>query len=165
VGAVIVAAALALADYLAAAEQGAVAGIAAAAGASVLAAAVVLRRGTLVTVGLALVGTGYGVSLVGGGLDGAASLVAGGLILVGELAYWAIEPGAAIKIGQGATLRRGGFIVTLALGSAVLGALLLAAGSTPLEGGATLGLLGVGAVIVVAAAAVWLIHALRDPVE
>jgi hypothetical protein len=162
---VAVAVALVLGSYLGAADEPGAAGLLGAAGAAVLAIGLVLRRGLLVTAGIALVGAGYGVSLIGAGLDGAAGLVAGGLVLAAELAYWAIEPGAAVRLGREATGRRGAFAGALALAGGILGALLVAAGSTPLDGGSGLGLAGVAAVVLVAGVSVWLIHALRNPVE
>jgi hypothetical protein len=162
---VVVAAALALGAYLGAGDDPTEAGLIALAGAAVLAAGLVLRRGLLVTAGIALVGAGYGVALVGEGLDGAASLFAGGLVLTGELAFWAIEPGAAVKVGREATARRAAFAGVVALAGGVLGALLLAAGSSPLEGDSAFGLLGAASVLVVAATAVWLIHSLQNDVR
>ena len=50
-----------------------------------------------------LLGVGYGVALIGKGLDPAAGLFAGGLAAVAELAFWALEPGAAVRIGRAAT--------------------------------------------------------------
>jgi hypothetical protein len=131
------------------------------AGAGLVAAGLVLRRGAVATAGLALAGGGYAVSLVGKGLDPAASLVAGALVLVAELAYWALEPGAPIRVERAASGRRLASSGAIALGAVGLGAVLLAAASSPLRGDAGLGIAGVVGIGVIAAAVVGLLHALR----
>jgi hypothetical protein len=131
------------------------------AGAGLVAAGLVLRRGAVATVGLAFVGGGYAVSLVGKGLDPAASLFAGALVLVAELAYWALEPGAPIRVGRAASGRRLAASGAIALGAVGLGAVLLAAASSPLRGDVGLGIAGVVGIGVITAAVVGLLHALR----
>lgn len=155
------AALLALAARLSAADAPEVAGVAGLAGAALLAVGLVVRRGALATAGLALVGTGYGISLVGKGLDPAASLFAGGLVAVAELAYWALEPGAAVKVRRAATGRRALLSGSIALAAVLIGALLLGVAATPVEGGAALGALGVAAVAAVFAVAVGLTRSLH----
>lgn len=159
------ASAFALGSYLGSSGEAGVVGLLGIAGIVVLASGLVLRRGLLVTAGLALAGAGYGVSLIGRDLDGAGGIFAAGLLLAAELAYWAIEPGAAVRLGRRATARRLAFTGLLALAGGIAGSLLVAAGSAPLEGDAAFGVAGVAAVALIAAAAVWLIHALREPVE
>ena len=154
-----------LAAYLGAGDAPGPAGAIGLVGTAALAVGVGLRRGTPVAAGLALVGVAYGVSLVGQGLDGTASLFAGGLVLVAELAYWSIEPGAAVRVGRTATARRAAFALALAVGSSVLGGLLLAAGATPLRGDTAFGVLGVAALLLVAAIAIWLLHSLRGDAQ
>jgi hypothetical protein len=153
---------LALAARLVAADAPKVAGVAGLAGAVVLALGLLIRRGALVTVGLALVGAGYGLSLVGKGLDPAASLFAGGLVAVAELAYWALEPGAAVRIGRRATARRVVLSGSIASATVLIGALLLAVVSAPVRGGAELGALGVTAIAAILAVAVGLMRSLHD---
>lgn len=114
------------------------------------------------TAGLAFVGAGYGLSLVGKGLDPAASLVAGGLVAVAELAYWALEPGAAVRIGRAATAHRALLSATIALAAVLIGALLLSVVSAPVRGGAALGVLGVAAIAAILAVAVGLMRSLHD---
>jgi hypothetical protein len=130
-----------------------------------IAAGLVVRRGGLLTAGLALLGVGYAVSLLGRDLDAAAPVYAGGLLLTAELAFWALEPGARVRFGRAATLRRAVFSGGLALAAAALGAVLLGVSSTRVGGGAVLEVLGVAAVGAVVATAVWLIHSLRSTVR
>ena len=132
------------------------------AGASLLAAGLVIRQGALVTVGLALAGTGYGLSLAGKGLDPAACLFAGGLLFVAELAYWALEPGAAVRIGREMTARRVLLSGTLALAAVLGGAVLLGVVFTPVHGGAALGAVGVAAIAGILAVVVGLMRSLHD---
>ena len=155
------AALLALAARLTAGDAPELTGVSSIAGAAALLAGLVLRRGALVTAGLALVGAGYAVSLIGKGIDPAASLVAGGLLAVAELAYWALEPGAAVRLGRRATARRVLFSATLALGAVLVGALLLGIASSPVGGGAAIGISGVAALAAILAALIGLVHALR----
>ena len=153
---------LALAARLMAADAPKAAGIAGLAGTVVLALGLLVRRGALVTVGLALVGTGYGLSLVGKGLDPAACLFASGIVAVAELAYWALEPGAAVRIGREATARRTALVGSIALGTLLIAALLLAVVSAPVRGGAALGILGVAAIAAILTLAVGLMRSLHD---
>ncbi len=107
---------------------------------------------------------GYGVALVGKGLDPAAGLFAGGLALTAELAYWALEPGAAIRIARAATARRVLVVTTVALGAALSGSLLLLLVADPVSGGASLGIAGVLAIVAIFAVAVVLARSLRSGV-
>ena len=50
-----------------------------------------------------MLGVGYGAALIGKGLDPAAGLFPAGLVAAAELAFWAIEPGAAVPLGRAAT--------------------------------------------------------------
>lgn len=137
------------------------AGYVALAGVACLLAGLLLRRAAPATVGLTLVSAGYGISLAGRALDPGAPLVAGALLLVAELAYWALEPGASVRIGRGATLRRLLFSIGLATGAVVLAALLLGVASAPQGGGASLGIAGVAAIAAIVGAVFWLVHTLR----
>jgi hypothetical protein len=158
---VVGAALIGLAARLSAADAPELTEVVAAAGVAGLAAGLVLRRGGLATMGLALIGSSYAVSLIGKGLDPAACLVAGGLLFVAELTYWALEPGAAVRIGRRATARRALFSGALALGSVVVGSLLLGVASSPTGGGETIGILGVAALAAILAAVIGLMHSLR----
>jgi hypothetical protein len=158
---VVGAALLGLASRVSAADAPELAGVVAVAGVAGLAAGLVLRRGGLATMGLALVGSAYAVSLIGKGLDPAACLVAGGLLFVAELTYWALEPGAAVRIGRRATARRAVFSGALALGAVVVGSLLLGIASAPSRGGEAIGILGVAALAAILAAVIGLMHSLR----
>lgn len=137
------------------------AGYVALAGAGCLVIGLLLRRAAPTTFGLMLVGAGYGISLAGKALDPGAPLVAGGLLLVAELAYWALEPGASVRIGRRATIRRALFSLGLAVGAVLLGSLLLGVASTPQGGGASLGIAGVLAIAAVVGIVFWLAHTLR----
>ena len=97
----------------------------------------------------------------GQGLDPAAVLFAGGLAIA-ELAFWALEPGAAVRIGRAATGRRALTVAAVVFGAVVSGALLLLAVSDPLRGGAALGIAGVLALLTIVAVAVVLARSLRD---
>ncbi len=137
------------------------AGYVALAGVGCLLAGLLLRRAAPATVGLTLVGAGYGISLAGRALDPGAPLVAGAFLLVAELAYWALEPGASVRIGRRATLRRLLFSIGLATGAVVLAALLLGVASAPQGGGASLGIAGVAAIAAIVGVVFWLVHTLR----
>ena len=145
----------ALAVRLSAADYPGPAGVAALGGLALLAGGLALRRGSVTTLGLALLGAGYAAGLIGKGLDPAAGLFAGGLVAVAELAFWALEPGAAVRIGRAATGRRLLVVGSVVLGSTVAGSLLLLAVEDPVRGGAGLGIAGVvalGTIFLVAAA-------------
>ena len=129
-----------------------------------LAGGLAIRRGPVVTLGLALLGVGYGVALVGKGLDPAAGLFAGGLALTAELAFWALEPGAAVRIARAATARRALVVTAVAFGAALSGSLLLLLVADPVRGGASLGIAGVLAVVAIFAVAVVLARSLRSGV-
>jgi len=140
------------------------AGVGALAGLALLAGGLVLRRGPVVTAGLALLGVGYGAALIGKGLDPAAGLFAGGLAAVAELAFWAIEPGAAVRVGRAATGRRVLVVGSVAVGSALAGTLLLIIVSDPIRGDAALGVAGIAAVTTIVIVAAVLARSLRRDV-
>ena len=93
----------ALAVRLSAGDYPGPAGVAVLAGLAAIVGGLLLRRGAVVTIGLGLLGVGYGSALIGKGLDPAAGLFAAGLVAVAELAFWAIEPGAAVPLRRAAT--------------------------------------------------------------
>jgi len=137
------------------------AGYVALAGVGCLLAGLLLRRAAPVTAGLMLVGAGYGFSLAGKALDPGAPLVAGAFLLVTELAYWALEPGAPVRIGRRATLRRLLFSIGLATGAVVVAALLLGVAASPEGGGVSVGIAGVAAIAAIAGVVFWLVHMVR----
>ena len=155
------AALFALAVRLSAADYPGLAAVASLAGVALLAGGLVLRRGPVATVGLMLLGAGYALGLVGKGLDPAAGLFAGGLVAVAELAYWALEPGAAVRLGRAATGRRLLVVGSVVLGSTLASTLLLVAVSDPVGGGAGLGIAGIAALGTIAVVAAVLARSLR----
>ena len=150
--------------WLSAADRPGPAALAVLAGIVLLAGGLLIRRGTVATAGLALLGAGYGIALVGKGLDPAAGLFAGGLVATAELAYWALEPGAAVRIARAATARRALVVTAVAFGAALSGSLLLVLVSHPVRGGASLGIAGVLAVTAIFVVAVFLARSLRNGV-
>jgi len=148
--------------WLSAGDRPGPAALAVLAGIALLAVGLVIRRGAVVTAGLGMLGVGYGVALIGKGLDPAAGLFAGGLAATAELAFWALEPGAAVRIARGATARRALVVAAVVLGAALSGSLLLLAVSDPVRGGTSLGIAGVLAVVAIFAVAVVLARTLRD---
>lgn len=157
------AALLALAARLAAVDAPELAGLLGIVGVVLVLVGLVLRRGAVATCGLALLGAAYAASLIGRSVDAGASLMAAGLLLVAELAFWALEPGAAVRVGRRATARRGLFSAALALATMLLGALLMAVAGYGGAGGVEIGVAGVAAVAVLVGAVVWLMHSLRPP--
>ena len=139
IAAAVCAALFALAVWLSAADHPDPAAVGVLAGLGLVAGGLVLRRGTVLTVGLALLGVGYGAALIGKGLDPAAGLFAAGLVAVAELAFWAIEPGAAVPLGRAATGVRVLVVGSIVLGSALVGTVLLVVVSDPIRGEAVLG--------------------------
>jgi hypothetical protein len=131
----------------------------------VLFAGLVLRRGTIVTLGLALLGAGYGISLAGKGLDPAAAVFAGGLVAAAELAFWALEPGAAVRIARAATARRALVVGAVVFGAALAGSLLQLAVSDPARGSSALGIVGVLSILAIVAVAGLLARSLRSDVS
>jgi hypothetical protein len=161
-GALICAGLFGLAAWLSAADYPGPAGLAVLAATTLLAGGLVIRRGAVVTAGLALLGAGYGIALIGKGVDPAAGLFAGGLAATAELAYWALEPGAEVRIARVATARRALVVTAVVLGAALSGSLLLAFVSDPVRGGTSLGVAGVVALAAIVALVAVLARSLRD---
>jgi len=114
--------------------------------------------GPLVAVSLALLGAEYAalLQLRGGALDGRAPLEAGGLLLAGELGYWALELRLSSE-PRGVPLRRAATMVALAIAAGVLAALLLLVATVPPGGGLVwdgLGVLAAAAALGLAVTAV-----------
>jgi hypothetical protein len=134
-------------------------GLFALAGAAVLVVALVLRRSGLVAPALLLVAAGYAGTLVlrdADVVDAAAPLVACGLLLVAELAYWSVELAGTGQAEVRALLRRSFALLALAAGALILAAGVMAATAVPFGGGLVWDVVGVTA----AAAAVAVIAAL-----
>lgn len=152
----------ALAARISAEDAPRLAGLLGISGAVVLAVGLLVRRSPPATLGIAMLGAAYGVSLAGKGLDPASPLFAGGLVLVAELAFWALEPGAAVRFGRAATARRFAVVSSVAIAGALLASLLLAVASTPLRGGVSVGIAGVAAIAAILALGALLARSLRD---
>jgi hypothetical protein len=83
-----------------------------------LVAGTVLGWPRLIPVALVLLGGLYGAELAveDSGVDPAASLVALGLFLTAELAYWSLEEQRGFRLGAGELLRRLAVVAGMALG-------------------------------------------------
>jgi ABC-type transport system involved in cytochrome c biogenesis permease subunit len=92
-----------------------------------LVAALVLAVPVLVPPALVLLGGLYGVQLAvdEAGLDSGATLVAAGLLLTAELAYWSVEEHERVEADPGESLRRLAFVALLVLGALAVAGLLL----------------------------------------
>jgi len=91
-------------------------------------------------------GASYAVSLHGQRtIDGRAPLVGGLLVLVAELAYWSLERRTPVGDEAGLHLRRTVSVLATTLGSAAVGAALLAVTSVPLGGSVTWDAFGLAA--------------------
>lgn len=112
-----------------------------------LVAAIVLGWSSLVTVCLVLLGGAYAVhlSLDDTALDARAPVLAAGLLLVAELAYWAIEERQNVRAEAGESLRHLGHVVLLALGGLAAGSVLLAVADVVRTRGLAVDLVGAAA--------------------
>ena len=95
--------------------------------------------------GIVLLGAGYAVALVleGGDLDARAGFVAAGLLLTTELAYWSVEAKRWPREQGAAARARVAGIVILALATATIGTLLVAAGAAVPAGAVFIQVVGV----------------------
>ncbi len=93
-----------------------------------LVAALVLRWSPLVPLAIAAAGGLYAaqLSVDGAALDSIAPVIAAGLLLVAELAYWSLEEADSVPGDPGAGLRHAAFLAVLALAAVIVGVLLLA---------------------------------------
>jgi hypothetical protein len=125
------------------------------AGAAALAVALVGRWQELLPWAIALLGAQYAAALLlrDGGVDALAPLYAAGLLVTAELAYWALERGAAPR---SVVVTRVGALFALALGTAAAGAVLLAASTGSGEGGLGLDLVGLAAATAALGLVTWL---------
>ena len=124
-------------------------------GAAALAVALGGRWPELLPWALALLGAQYAAALLlrDGGIDALAPLYAAGLLVTAELAYWAVERGPA---PTSVVLARVGALLALALGTAAVGSLLLAASTGSGEGGLGLDLVGLAAATAALGLVTWL---------
>ncbi len=123
-------------------------GLAGGAGVLVLAAALALRISGLIAPALVLLGAEFaGLFLVReGAVDIRAPLYGAAFFLVAELAFAALE----LRAGEpdpGLIPRRAAIVSALALGGVVLGTVVLAAATLPLDGGLALEAIGVAAAV------------------
>ena len=93
-----------------------------------LVAALVLAWPSLVPVSVLLLGGLYGAQLAtdDAALDSVAAIVAAGLLVTAELAYWSLEERERVKLEPGESLRRLAFVALLGLAALVVAASLLA---------------------------------------
>jgi hypothetical protein len=113
----------------------------------VLVAALVLGWSPLVPVSLLLLGATYATHLAADdpALDVSAPLVAIGLLVTAELAYWSLEEREEISAELGESLRHLGVVALLALGGLVAGSMLLAVADLARAEGLAIDLLGAAA--------------------
>jgi hypothetical protein len=123
---------------------------------AVLLAGLLLRWSAALAVGVALLGAQQATRLALGPetVDEATPLVATGLLLVAELAWWSVEPRVPAWAQGGVLARRLGTLVLSCAGALFVSALVVVAGGAPVSGGTALELVGVvaaaGALAVVA---------------
>lgn len=103
--------------------------------------ALLTRWPSFIPGGVALLAAAYALSL-GGGVDGAAVLVAPALLLVAELAYWSLEA-VPIRVERSVLAGRFSALGIVAASTAVTGALLLSTTALAVAGRAVLVAAGV----------------------
>ena len=125
-----------------------------AAGGLLLVALLVRTNAELVPWPLALLGVAYGVELVvrGSSVDGAAPLVAVGMLLCGELAAWSIDERLRIAAERAVRRARAVALGALAFASLALAALVVALAAAPAGSGLAWTVLGAAGTVAV----VWL---------
>jgi hypothetical protein len=97
---------------------------------------------------LVLLAGAYASVLAGrAGVDTAAPLYAGGLLVLAELAYWSVELRGRGSEERRVVVRRVTALAWLAIGSVVLGALVVAVTAIPLGGGVLWDAIGVAAAV------------------
>jgi len=128
---------------------------------AVLLAGLLLRWSAALAVGVALLGAQQATRLALGpeAVDEATPLVATGLLLVAELAWWSVEPRVPAWGQVGVLARRVGTLVLTCVAALAVSAVVVVAAGAPVNGGTLLELLGVAA----AAAALALLAAVARP--
>jgi hypothetical protein len=126
------------------------------AGGLLLVVALVRVNAELVPWPLAFLGVAYGVELVvrGSGVDGAAPLVAVGLLLCGELAAWSVDERLRISAERAVRRARAVALGALAFGSLTLAALVVALAAAPAGSGLAWTVLGAAGTVVLVGLAV-----------
>lgn len=128
------------------------------AGGLILVVVLVRANAELVPWPLAFLGVAYGVELVvrRAGVDGAAPLVAVGLLLCGELAAWSVDE--RLRIAAERAVRRARVVAlgALAFGSLALAALVVALAAAPAGSGLAWTVLGAAGTVAVVGLAVGL---------
>jgi len=116
-----------------------------------LVASLALGWPVLLPVSLFLLGGLYAAQLAvdDATLDGAAALVAAGLLATAELGYWALEEREPATADPGETLRRVGFVALLVLGALLVAGVLLALVDVVRAGGLAVDLVGAAAAALV----------------
>jgi hypothetical protein len=112
-----------------------------------LVAALVRDWPALLPLSLGAIGASYGLQLAvdDAPLDLAAPLVAVGLVVTAELAYWSLEEKEPVEGEAGQTWRRVAYVAALVFGTFVVSALLLALVDGVRAGGLAIDLLGAAA--------------------
>jgi len=112
-----------------------------------LIAALVFGWSFLVPGAIALAGGLYAAQLAidDVALDASAPVIAAGLVLTGELAYWSLEERDRVSGDPGEGLRHGAFVAILAIAALLVGAALLALVDAVRAESLTLDLLGAAA--------------------
>jgi hypothetical protein len=112
---------------------------------AVLLAGLMLRWSAALAVGVALLGAQQATRLALGpeAVDEATPLVATGLLLVAELAWWSVEPRVPAWAQGGVLVRRLGTLVLSCAAAVFVSALVVVAGGAPVSGGTALELVGV----------------------
>ncbi len=127
-------------------------------GGLILVVVLVRANAELVPWPLAFLGVAYGVELVvrRAGVDGAAPLVAVGLLLCGELAAWSVDE--RLRIAAERAVRRARVVAlgALAFGSLALAALVVALAAAPAGSGLAWTVLGAAGTVAVVGLAVGL---------
>ena len=119
----------------------------------------ILRWSAALAVGVALLGAQQATRLALGpeAVDEATPLIATGLLLVAELAWWSVEPRVPAWGQPGVLARRLGTLLLTCVAALAVSAVVVVAAGAPVNGGTLLELLGVlaaaGALALVAAVA------------
>jgi hypothetical protein len=110
----------------------------------VLAVGLILRTSTTVPAAIVLLGGEYALTLSveDASLDARAAVVAAGLLVVAELAFWSLELRAEITDEPGSYARRLAVLALLALGALALAGILLAVVDLAGRGGLAIEIVG-----------------------
>jgi len=115
----------------------------------VLVLGLVLRNAGVLPWAVALAGAEYAAFLAirEGSIDGWAPVYGAGLLLVSELAYWAVETPVRGPAGEGLTFRRTTLVVCACVAAGGVGGLILAMAELSVSGGLWLEALGIAAAV------------------